>query len=42
MGPDLPKMPEGFEAWLDHAYTLVNDWFFKMIEGDLHRRFSGE
>ena len=41
-GPDLPKMPEGFEAWLDQAHTLVNDWFFKMIEGDLYRRFSGE
>jgi uncharacterized protein (TIGR04255 family) len=39
---DLPTMPGGCEAWLDQAHTLVNDWFFKMIEGDLYRRFRGE
>lgn len=41
-GDDLPKLPDGFETWLDQAHTLVNDWFFKMIDGELHRRFSGE
>ena len=39
-GADLPDMPKGFEGWVDAAHKLVNDWFFKMIEGDLHRRFS--
>lgn len=41
-GDDLPKLPDGFETWLDQAHKLVNDWFFKMIDGELHRRFSGE
>ncbi|NBB96463.1 MAG: TIGR04255 family protein [Planctomycetes bacterium] len=41
-GGDLPTMPDGFEGWLDQSHVLVNDWFFKMINGELHRRFSGE
>lgn len=41
-GDDLPRMPDGFEAWLDESHALVNDWFFKLIDGDLLRRFSGE
>ncbi len=41
-GDDLPKMPEEFETWLDQSHTLVKNWFFKLIDGDLHRRFSGE
>lgn len=39
---DLPEMPEGFEGWFDAAHDIANDWFFKMIEGELERRFSGE
>jgi len=39
---DCPPMRDGFEQWLDNGHRLVNDWFFKMIEGDLHRRFKGE
>jgi uncharacterized protein (TIGR04255 family) len=38
----LPKMPIDFESWLDAAHEITDDWFFKMIEGELERRFSGE
>lgn len=41
-GDDLPEMPKVFEDWLDAAHEITDDWFFKMIEGDLERRFSGE
>lgn len=38
----LPEMPKGFEVWLDGANVITEDWFFKMIAGELERRFSGE
>lgn len=41
-GDDLPEMPKGFEGWLDAAHDITDDWFFKMIEGELERRFLGE
>jgi uncharacterized protein (TIGR04255 family) len=41
-GDDLPEMPKDFELWLDAAHEITDDWFFKMIEGELKRRFSGE
>lgn len=41
-GNDLPEMPKDFEHWLDVAHEITDDWFFKMIEGELERRFSGE
>jgi uncharacterized protein (TIGR04255 family) len=41
-GNDLPTMPKDFEEWFDAAHAITDDWFFKMIEGDLLRRFSGE
>lgn len=41
-GDDLPEMPKDFESWLDAAHDITDDWFFKMIEGELERRFSGE
>ena len=41
-GGDLPNMPSGFEKWIDEAHAITDDWFFKMIQGDLERRFSGE
>jgi len=40
--PDLPRMPEGFERWVEDAHKLTDDWFFTFIEGELKRRFSGE
>ncbi|MCX6089873.1 MAG: TIGR04255 family protein [Candidatus Atribacteria bacterium] len=41
-GDDLPMLPEGFSGWIDSAHELTHDWFFKMIEGELERRFVGE
>jgi len=41
-GDDLPEMPKAFENWLDAAHEITDDWFFKMIEGELERRFSNE
>ncbi|MCA9171597.1 MAG: TIGR04255 family protein [Planctomycetales bacterium] len=29
-----------FGSWIDGAHNLVNDCFFKLIEGDLERQFS--
>lgn len=42
LGGDLPALPGGFANWVDGAHKVVNDWFFKLIEGDLRRRFSGD
>jgi uncharacterized protein (TIGR04255 family) len=41
-GDQLPGMPEGFQDWLNEAHDVTDDWFFKLIEGDLERRFSAE
>lgn len=42
-GEDMPDMPHGFEAWLDKVHDdIIDDWFFKMIEGDLERSFLHE
>lgn len=41
-GSDLPDMPQGFEQWVDAAHKLVDDWFFKFIEGELESKFAGE
>lgn len=38
----MPAIPDGFSKWLERAHDLTDDWFFKLIEGDLERRFSGE
>jgi uncharacterized protein (TIGR04255 family) len=40
--PDVPVMPDGFPKWLDAAHDITDDWFFKLIEGDLERRFQGD
>lgn len=39
---DVPSMPDQFGKWLDSAHVITDDWFFKLIEGELERRFSGE
>ncbi|QOJ35219.1 MAG: TIGR04255 family protein [Nitrospira sp.] len=41
-GNDVPKLSEDFMGWLDAAHDLADKWFFTLIEGDLHRQFSGE
>lgn len=38
----MPAIPEGFSKWLEKAHDLTDDWFFKLIDGELERRFSGE
>lgn len=38
----IPKLPDKFSSWLDDAHSITDDWFFKLIEGELERRFSGE
>ncbi len=38
----LPALPQDFPKWLDEAHEITDDWFFKLIEGELERRFSGE
>jgi uncharacterized protein (TIGR04255 family) len=42
VGDDVPAMPDGFPGWLDSAHNITSDWFFKLIEGELERRFDGE
>jgi len=37
---DAPKNREDILAWLEKAHWLADDWFFKLIEGDLHERFQ--
>lgn len=41
VGGDLPAMPGGFATWLSAAHEIADDWFFKLIEGELERRFEG-
>ena len=41
-GDDLPGLPTGFPAWLKAAHEITDDWFFKLIEGELERTFSGD
>lgn len=38
----LPKMPDEFDGWIDAAHRVTGDWFFKLIDGQLQRRFAGE
>ena len=38
----IPAIPDGFPGWLTKAHGLTDDWFFKLIAGELERRFSGE
>ena len=40
-GNELPLMPDGFASWLNAAHEITDDWFFKLIEGELERRFEG-
>ncbi len=41
-GDDLPNMPGGFPDWFDAAHEITDEWFFKLIEGELERRFEGD
>jgi len=37
---DIPELPDGIQQWLNAAHEVTGDWFFKLIEGDLERRFD--
>ena len=39
-GKDSPKSKEAIPTWIDQAHDLTDDWFFKLIEGELERRFE--
>jgi len=39
-GKDIPNMPDNFNEWFESAHNIIEDWFFKIIEGDLEKRFS--
>jgi uncharacterized protein (TIGR04255 family) len=32
--------PDSIVAWADQAHDLIEDWFFKLIDGELIRRFE--
>jgi uncharacterized protein (TIGR04255 family) len=38
----VPELKEGFSQWLNDAHEITHQWFFKLIAGDLLRRFAGE
>ena len=40
VGEDSPKTKDQISTWVIKAHTLTDDWFFKMIEGELLRRFE--
>ena len=40
MDDDAPKNLEEIKKWVDEAHNLTDNWFFKMIEGELLRRFE--
>ncbi|HEC32507.1 MAG TPA: TIGR04255 family protein, partial [Deltaproteobacteria bacterium] len=40
VGDEVPEDKSRIRSWIDNAHTLTDDWFFKMIEGDLLRRFE--
>jgi uncharacterized protein (TIGR04255 family) len=37
---DVPKTKKEIIKWTDEAHRLTHDWFFKIIEGELERRFE--
>lgn len=40
IGDDAPKVKNEITTWVKEAHELTDDWFFKMIEGELLRRFE--
>lgn len=37
---DTPQKQEDLEVWVNEAHDLTDDWFFKLIDGNLMRRFE--
>ena len=40
LGDDTPKSEEEITTWVESAHKLTDDWFFKLIEGDLLKEFE--
>jgi len=36
---ELPALPHDFAAWMTAAHQILADWFFKLMTGELERRF---
>jgi uncharacterized protein (TIGR04255 family) len=36
----LPTNSTEFQVWIDSAHAITDDWFFKLIEGELEKRFE--
>jgi len=41
MGPDVPQERSAFKEWLEQAHSVIESWFFALIEGDLEKQFGG-
>lgn len=39
-GTDAPRTARSIRSWVKNAHALTDDWFFKIIEGELRRRFE--
>jgi uncharacterized protein (TIGR04255 family) len=37
---NIPKLPDELNEWLMNAHGITDDWFFKLIEGNLLERFK--
>jgi len=37
---DIPEIPKGLAEWLRGAHDLTHNWFFKLTEGELLKRFE--
>lgn len=40
LGADAPISKKDISDWIKDAHVLADDWFFKIIEGELRRRFE--
>lgn len=38
---EVPGLPENLEDWLAKAHTITHHWFFKLIDGALLRKYTG-
>jgi uncharacterized protein (TIGR04255 family) len=36
----VPQIEDAIVDWAEAAHTITSDWFFKIIEGELQRRFE--
>ena len=37
---EIPNLNQNINIWLKDAHNLTHEWFFKMIEGELERKFE--